>query len=34
MLVVELQKIKETENRVVYGTADGKTIQSVYIDRI
>ena len=33
MLVLELRKIKETKNKVVYGTANGKTIQGVYIDK-
>ena len=28
-----LNKAKETKNKVVYGTADGSVIQSVYIDR-
>ena len=28
-----LHKAKETKNKVVYGTADGSVIQSVYIDK-
>ena len=32
-LTLTLHKSKETKNKVVYGTADGSVIQSVYIDR-
>ena len=32
-LILTLNKAKETRNKVVYGTADGSVIQSVYIDR-
>jgi hypothetical protein len=32
-LTLTLNKAKETKNKVVYGTADGNVIQSVYIDR-
>ena len=32
-LTLTLNKSKETKNKVVYGTADGSVIQSVYIDR-
>ena len=32
-LKLTLHKSKETKNKVVYGTADGSIIQSVYIDR-
>ena len=32
-LQLTLHKSKETKNKVVYGTADGSVIQSVYIDR-
>ena len=28
-----LHKTKDTKNKVVYGTADGSVIQSVYIDK-
>ena len=32
-LTLTLLKSKETKNKLVYGTADGTVIQSVYIDR-
>ncbi len=32
-LTLTLHKSKETKNKLVYGTADGSIIQSVYIDR-
>ena len=32
-LTLTLHKSKDTKNKVVYGTADGSIIQSVYIDR-
>lgn len=32
-LTLILHKTKETKNKVVYGTADGSVIQSVYIDK-
>ena len=32
-LTLTLHKSKSTKNKVVYGTADGSVIQSVYIDR-
>ena len=32
-LILTLNKSKETKNKVVYGTADGSVIQSVYIDK-
>ena len=32
-LTLTLNKAKETKNKVVYGTADGSVIQSVYIDK-
>ena len=32
-LTLKLHKSKETKNKVVYGTADGSVIQSVYIER-
>ncbi len=32
-LTLTLHKSKETKNKLVYGTADGTVIQSVYIDR-
>ena len=32
-LTLTLNKSKETKNKVVYGTADGSVIQSVYIDK-
>ena len=32
-LNITLHKSKETKNKIVYGTADGSIIQSVYIDR-
>ena len=32
-LTLTLHKSKETKNKLVYGTADGSVIQSVYIDR-
>ena len=32
-VTVTLHKAKETKNKLVYGTADGTVIQSVYIDR-
>ena len=32
-LTLTLHKAKETKNKLVYGTADGSVIQSVYIDR-
>ena len=32
-LTLVLKKSKETKNKVVYGTADGSVIQSVYIDK-
>ena len=32
-LTLTLHKAKSTKNKVVYGTADGSVIQSVYIDR-
>ena len=32
-LTLTLRKAKTTKNKVVYGTADGTVIQSVYIDR-
>ena len=32
-LTLTLNKAKETKNKIVYGTADGSVIQSVYIDR-
>ena len=32
-LNITLHKSKETKNKIVYGTADGSVIQSVYIDR-
>ncbi len=32
-LTLTLNKAKETKNRLVYGTADGSVIQSVYIDK-
>ena len=32
-LTLTLHKAKDTKNKVVYGTADGTIIQSVYIDR-
>lgn len=32
-LTLTLHKAKETKNKIVYGTADGSVIQSVYIDR-
>ena len=32
-LTLTLHKAKTTKNKVVYGTADGTVIQSVYIDR-
>ena len=33
METLTLNKAKETKNKIVYGTADGSVIQSVYIDR-
>ena len=33
MDTLTLNKLKETKNKIVYGTADGSIIQSVYIDR-
>ena len=33
MLTLTLHKTKDTKNKVVYGTADGSVIQSVYIDK-
>ena len=32
-LTLPLHKIKDTKNKVVYGTKDGDVIQSVYIDK-
>ena len=32
-LTLTLQKAKDTKNKVVYGTAGGSIIQSVYIDK-
>ena len=32
-LTLTLHKIKDTKNKVVYGTKDGDVIQSVYIDK-
>ena len=32
-LTLTLHKAKTTKNKIVYGTADGSVIQSVYIDR-
>ena len=32
-LTLTLHKTKDTKNKVVYGTADGTVIQSVYIDK-
>ena len=32
-LTLTLHKAKDTKNKVVYGTADGSVIQSVYIDK-
>ena len=32
-LTLTLHKIKDTKNKVVYGTKDGEVIQSVYIDK-
>ena len=32
-LTLTLHKSKDTKNKVVYGTADGSVIQSVYIDK-
>ena len=32
-LTLALIKAKETKNKVVYGTADGTIIQSVYIEK-
>ncbi len=32
-VTLTLHKAKETKNKLVYGTADGTVIQSVYIDR-
>ena len=32
-LTLTLHKAKTTKNKIVYGTADGNVIQSVYIDR-
>ena len=32
-LSLTLHKPKATKNKIVYGTADGTVIQSVYIDR-
>ena len=32
-ITLTLHKSKETKNKLVYGTADGSIIQSVYIDR-
>ena len=32
-LTLTLIKTKDTKNKVVYGTADGSVIQSVYIDK-
>ena len=32
-LILTLIKTKDTKNKVVYGTADGSVIQSVYIDK-
>jgi hypothetical protein len=32
-LTLTLHKSKETNNKLVYGTADGTLIQSVYIDK-
>ena len=32
-LTLTLHKIKDTKNKVVYGTQDGDVIQSVYIDK-
>ena len=32
-LTLTLHKSKATKNKIVYGTADGTVIQSVYIDR-
>ena len=32
-LTLTLHKSKATKNKIVYGTADGTVIQSVYIDQ-
>ena len=32
-LTLTLHKIKDTKNKVVYGTQDGDVIQSVHIDK-